>query len=181
MFQSQRTFTHSLTALAVVAIVAVVATAPASDAVAAVQQIVLRVDGLSCPFCAYSLEKKLAEVPGISSLSIDVAEGTATASPTGDAAIEWEQLPLAVEAAGFTPRELTVSGQGMVQVDGDARKIADLDGTPLFDMEASPLTDDLEADNTPVEFEGTVLVDPKNSTTLPLLAPTKLEPVARGK
>lgn len=38
----------------------------------------LHVDGLSCPFCAYGLEKKLGEVDGVQSLETNIKDGTVT-------------------------------------------------------------------------------------------------------
>lgn len=38
----------------------------------------LHVDGLSCPFCAYGLEKKLGEVEGVQSLETNIKDGTVT-------------------------------------------------------------------------------------------------------
>ena len=37
----------------------------------------VQVDGLSCPFCAYGLEKKLRRVDNVAELEIQVGEGRA--------------------------------------------------------------------------------------------------------
>jgi len=70
------------------------------------QTATIAVDGLSCPFCAYGLEKNLKKVKGIESVNIDMKTGKATVvlkpyAHVGDAA-----LKEAVKKAGFTAREI---------------------------------------------------------------------------
>ena len=48
------------------------------------QQVLVQVDGLSCPFCAYGLEKKLKNIDGVASLKIDIDEGLVTLSVSGN-------------------------------------------------------------------------------------------------
>ncbi len=69
----------------------------------------IEVDGLSCPFCAYGLEKKLKEIKGATDLFIELTAGEATFQvPKGKEPTE-EELRQIVEDAGFTPREITFS------------------------------------------------------------------------
>ncbi|HDY68801.1 MAG TPA: copper chaperone [Candidatus Scalindua sp.] len=69
----------------------------------------IMVDGLSCPFCAYGLEKKLKQVAGSKDVFIKLAEGEATMSvPKGKEPTK-EELETIVKDAGFTPREITFS------------------------------------------------------------------------
>jgi len=68
--------------------------------------IVLRVDGMSCPFCAYGLEKRLRELPEVSAVEIRISDGVVRISTKpghslGDAALED-----AVRKAGFSVREI---------------------------------------------------------------------------
>ena len=44
-------------------------------------EVSVQVDGLSCPFCAYGLEKKLRKVDNVASLEIYVSEGRAVLNP----------------------------------------------------------------------------------------------------
>ena len=44
---------------------------------AQVEEATVKVDGLSCPFCAYGLEKKLKKVEGVEKLEIKVDQGVA--------------------------------------------------------------------------------------------------------
>ncbi|MBL4752073.1 MAG: heavy-metal-associated domain-containing protein [Flavobacteriales bacterium] len=69
----------------------------------------IAVDGLSCPFCAYGLEKKLKEVSGSKNISIELTEGEATMSvPIGQQPTE-EELRKIVNDAGFTAKDIAFS------------------------------------------------------------------------
>ena len=68
--------------------------------------IVLYVDGMSCPFCAYGLEKRLREIPAIDELVIRVSDGLVQIRLVDGQELEDEQLEEAVERAGFSPREI---------------------------------------------------------------------------
>jgi len=67
------------------------------------------VDGLSCPFCAYGLEKKLKAVSGSKDVSIELTKGEATMSVPKDQQPTEEELRKIVKDAGFTPRDITFS------------------------------------------------------------------------
>ena len=74
--------------------------------------ITIRVDGLSCPFCAYGLEKKLKRLEGTEKVRIDIDQGVAEVTVAEGKTIEESQLRQAVLDAGFTPRKITYgSGQ----------------------------------------------------------------------
>ena len=70
-------------------------------------QITVRVDGLSCPFCAYGLEKKLTQLEGAASVRIDIEHGVAVITLVEGKTIEENRLRKAVEDSGFTPRKIT--------------------------------------------------------------------------
>jgi len=70
------------------------------------QKLLVRVDGLSCPFCAYGLEKKLLKIEGIKTVEISVEKGEALLTLDKDAEIEEETIKKEVKKAGFTPREI---------------------------------------------------------------------------
>ena len=67
------------------------------------------VDGLSCPFCAYGLEKKLKKVSGSEDIVIALTEGEATMSVPKHQKPTEEELRKIVKDAGFTPRVITFS------------------------------------------------------------------------
>ncbi len=76
------------------------------------EKITIRVDGLSCPFCAYGLEKKLKSIDGVKKIEIKVNDGLAILYLKEGAEITESQLRETVKKAGFTPRKI---------VEGDAQ------------------------------------------------------------
>ena len=72
----------------------------------------VKVDGLSCPFCAYSLEKHLKKVDGTADVVIEVNDGKAALTASDGQSIGIEQLEEAVKKAGFTPRGMTITASG---------------------------------------------------------------------
>ena len=71
------------------------------------QKATIQVDGLSCPFCAYGLEKNLKKVKGIASVDIDMKTGQATVIIKSDMQVDDQALHQAVKKAGFTARAIT--------------------------------------------------------------------------
>jgi len=70
------------------------------------QKATIQVDGLSCPFCAYGLEKNLKKVKGIESVDIDMKTGKATVMIQSDMHVDNQALRQAVKKAGFTARDI---------------------------------------------------------------------------
>ncbi len=70
------------------------------------QKASIQVDGLSCPFCAYGLEKNLKKVKGIESVDIDMKTGKATVIIKSDRQVDDQALRQAVKKAGFTARDI---------------------------------------------------------------------------
>lgn len=69
-------------------------------------QYVIGVNGLTCPFCAYGLEKKLKKVKGVASVSIDLEKDEAVVVVKAGATVEEESLRKAVRSAGFSVASL---------------------------------------------------------------------------
>ena len=63
---------------------------------------VIGVNGLTCPFCAYGLEKKLKKVKGVETVSIDLEKDEAVVVIKAGATVEEESLRKAVRGAGFS-------------------------------------------------------------------------------
>lgn len=70
------------------------------------QEIIIRVDGASCPFCAFGLEKKLGQIESVAGVTMDLKGGKATVVLKKGAKVSEQVLRQAVEDAGFTPREI---------------------------------------------------------------------------
>ncbi len=77
-----------------------------SSTLAQSSEVKVRVDGLSCPFCAYGLEKKLNDLDGVDSIFIDFEEGLVLMQVTDLENISEEEIRTKIEEAGFTPREI---------------------------------------------------------------------------
>ena len=71
---------------------------------AQVEEATVKVDGLSCPFCAYGLEKRIRKVEGVEKLEINVNDGTARITVKKDQTLSIEAVEKAVRDGGFTPQ-----------------------------------------------------------------------------
>ena len=69
-------------------------------------QIILQVDGLSCPFCAYGLEKKLKSLKGVATLDIKINQGLIFLTLKGNSSLRYSQIRKKVNEAGFTLKEI---------------------------------------------------------------------------
>lgn len=73
------------------------------------QRIDMVVLGLSCPFCAYGLEKKLKKVEGLTDISIDFKTGKVRMEVRDGSRVSDEQLNKLVKDAGFEVKEISRS------------------------------------------------------------------------
>lgn len=94
------------------------------------QELSLRVDGLSCPFCAYGIEKKLEEVDNIASMEILMEEGLVVIQPEPGTSVDLAAVGEAVRQGGFTPRTVTVKARG---------RLGELDGRPVLSLPGDTL------------------------------------------
>lgn len=88
----------------------------ASSAGAEISGITLRVDGLSCPFCAYGLEKRLKKVDGVRDMEISINTGVVTLKITDGKTPNLSLIREAVKGAGFTTREIRITAIGTLDV-----------------------------------------------------------------
>jgi Cu+-exporting ATPase len=87
----------------------------------------LRVDGMTCASCVAHIERALAKVPGVTSVSVNLATEKAVVRHAAGA-VSIEALEQAVRDAGYEPRRLTVAQAGAAnsQEDKRAREFAEL-------------------------------------------------------
>lgn len=71
------------------------------------QKVEVRVDGMSCMFCVYSLEKKFSGLEFVDELEINISEGILSFQIPSDAEFSDEDIEEHVKDAGFTPREIS--------------------------------------------------------------------------
>ena len=95
-------------------------TATPSPAQAQLVRADLRVNGLTCPFCAFGIEKKLRSVDGVQEVEVLLDEGEIRLTLTAENAATVGAFEKAVEAAGFELVGLRVEVRGTVtERDGD--------------------------------------------------------------
>jgi mercuric ion binding protein len=96
---------------------------------ARVSQVSVAVDGMSCPFCAFGVEKKLKKVDGVDSVAVDLKSGKATLTATEGRTIQVNQVHRAVKSSGFTPGKILVTAVGTLSADGQQSPLFKVDGT----------------------------------------------------
>lgn len=67
-----------------------------------IQKVVVRVDGLACPFCDFGLSKLLKKLEGVENVELDLNEGIAELLLKPGATVSNEEIKRAVDLAGFT-------------------------------------------------------------------------------
>ena len=67
------------------------------------------VTGLACPFCAYSVEKSLSKLPGVDSVTVDLAAHQVRVVMQAEQTANLQQIKQAIVNAGFTPGEASTS------------------------------------------------------------------------
>jgi mercuric ion binding protein len=68
----------------------------------------LGVDGMSCPFCVYGIEKRLRKIDGVEDVRADLAQGNIWVEATGADVLSENDARLLLEEAGFTLRSFEV-------------------------------------------------------------------------
>ncbi len=66
----------------------------------------LTVNGMVCPFCAYGLEKRLKDVPGVDAVLIHISDGLVQIRVADGQDLSDEELKKTVAKAGFTLTEI---------------------------------------------------------------------------
>jgi len=89
------------------------------EASAEIEGLQLQVDGLSCPFCALGLDKRLKQRAGLEGIQVHLKQGvTEAALPTG-LGLDVGRVQRAVQEAGFTLRGIKLTVIGTISRDGD--------------------------------------------------------------
>jgi copper chaperone CopZ len=65
------------------------------------QKILIKVEGLYCPFCAYGLEKQLKKLNGFEKVEVNLKHGIAELHIKPDVTVTDSAIQTAVEDAGF--------------------------------------------------------------------------------
>ncbi len=91
----------------------------------------LQVNGMSCPFCAFGIEKKLRRVEGVQEVDVLLDEGRVRLTFRADNAATVSVLEGAVDRAGFKLSGLRLKVQGALTTD-DSNPILDAGGEVRF-------------------------------------------------
>ena len=94
----------------------------AGPALAAVEQVSVRVDGLACPFCAYNIEKRVKTLEGVerdARIVTSIEHGIAKFPWKSGVAFDPAAVRKAIREAGFTPQELSVTVTGAIEVSSE--------------------------------------------------------------
>ena len=83
-------------------LLALVTTLMANAALASGPEYRIAVKGLSCPFCAYGIEKQLNRVEGVEALETNIEAGTVTITMTEGQKLTESRAEEAVDKAGFS-------------------------------------------------------------------------------
>ena len=67
---------------------------------ARISRVIVSVDGMSCPFCTFDVEKRLKKVDGTGFVNVDLKTGTATLLAAEGKTIHLDQIPDAIKTAG---------------------------------------------------------------------------------
>lgn len=112
-------------------LVSLIMLAPTAAAKAEIRSTTVAVDGMSCPFCAFGVEKRLRKVDGVGRVLVSTREGAATLIAGKGKSIDVGQVPDAVRKAGFTPGAIRISVVGDLRVEGSNRLLLHVAGTSL--------------------------------------------------
>ena len=78
----------------------------------------VEVKGMSCPFCAFGVEKRLRKVDGVATIEVAMNEGRATLEVREGESIDLAGIPKAVRKAGFTPGRIEAEIIGVARREG---------------------------------------------------------------
>lgn len=82
---------------------------------AQIENLTVRVDGLTCPFCAFGLEKRLSKLDEVDAVSLDQPNGLAVLTMKTGQVVDFHDMRDAIIGSGFTPREINVTATGRVE------------------------------------------------------------------
>ncbi|MEN8183063.1 MAG: heavy-metal-associated domain-containing protein [Myxococcota bacterium] len=153
--------------------IAVVLLLVAASAQAEIRAAELRVNGLTCPFCAFGIEKKLRAVSGVEEVQVFLDEGRIELRFADGNRAEARDIDAAVEKAGFRLAGMRAEVRGTVSRDSTPL-LLEAGGGVRFRLVADNGTrGDVQAASGEVVVRGSVR-DP--GSALPALRVDSLEP-----
>lgn len=83
-------------------------------AFAEVSRVEMQVNGMTCPFCVYGIEKKLKGVEGVEDAKANLRTGIVDIKLKKDEPIDIKKLNEAVRESGFTPGRIKIKATGQL-------------------------------------------------------------------
>lgn len=77
-----------------------------------IERVEMQVNGMTCPFCVYGIEKKLKGVEGIEDARANLKTGIVEIKVKNGKAVDIDRLNEAVRESGFTPGEIKITATG---------------------------------------------------------------------
>lgn len=98
-------------------------------ALAEINRVEMQVNGMTCPFCVYGIEKKIEALEEVEDASANLKTGIVDIKLKKDEPIDIERLNKAVRKSGFTPGEIKIIATGsLIEYNGyPALKVAGSD------------------------------------------------------
>lgn len=84
-------------------------------ALAQIGSVSMQVDGMTCPFCVYGIEKKLKALAEVEDVGTNLKTGVVDITLTESAPIDIERLDGAVRESGFTPGKVKIEAAGKLR------------------------------------------------------------------
>lgn len=86
---------------------------------AEIKSMSLQIDGLSCPFCALSLEKKLKSVSAVATVDVHLKKAITDLTFKSGNQLDLSAIRKAVKEAGFTLKDVEITVEGTVKQEKD--------------------------------------------------------------
>ncbi|MCR4319039.1 MAG: heavy-metal-associated domain-containing protein [Candidatus Brocadiaceae bacterium] len=155
-----------------IAFVAITVFLTPSLAQAQIYSLSVVVEGMSCPFCVYGVEKRLTTVEGVKSVTISMNDGVATLIAKEERSVNINQVTPAVRDSGFTPGMIKIAAVGKIKVNEKQRFVLLIHGVEqnfilsgVKDTVKENLLSYTKSGNL-VEIHGTVNKQPDEAWTL---------------
>ena len=121
----------------------------------------VEIEGMTCPFCNYGVEKVLDKVKGVKEVKVDLSKGIAILNARPNQSIQLEEIYPAIKKAGFTILSVKWSGQGKIQRSSKGEYYFKSKGEhhPIHVFNAAEMKKDLEislSENKPVKVSAII-------------------------
>jgi copper chaperone CopZ len=81
-------------------------------AFAEINSVEMQVDGMTCPFCVYGIEKKLEALGEVQSVSSNLKRGNVSIQLKKNGSVNIGRLNEAINESGFTPGKIKINATG---------------------------------------------------------------------